>query len=220
MNKFLDFKLFEEHHSRNTATVEALSKKCKELYELVEKWVFSYQTTADSKIDITKISDSGSSGSSGSFVSRNIEWWLGGLEDGKLKNLFSGETNEFIIKGLFMSHQGFFHISIDTDMYVRYSSGAGRGSVIDVYSKDRSGESHLITININLGHNGENLVVCVNSGHPSKTKDIEKSLKDYLIKTFDPEFKIGGLTLIEYIEKNKGRAAARKFGFDPKYNHE
>lgn len=193
MSKFLSFELFEHSHSSNNKAVDELFKKCTDIYHAVNAW--------------SKIKNSETSrvrwvtGEKGEFeAKREIAWWLGGIEDGEVKNLYDKIINGIEITGLFYSNQGFYNIKVSTNIPTQFDSS--------------------MVINVNIGHDGEKIVLSISSGYPNETKKIEDSIEAYLREHCNFEFKIDGLTLIEYMEKNKGRTAARKFGFNPKQSHE
>ena len=63
-----------------------------------------------------------------------------------------------------------------------------------------------------MGHDGEKLVLCVFSGYP-ETKKIENDIQKLVEKHFDPEFKIGGMTILQYLHDKRGFIASKRFGF-------
>jgi len=193
MNKFLSFELFEHGYSTNNKAVDELFGKCIDIYHAVNEWSKTRSSESSRVRWVT-----GEKGEKD--AKREIEWWLGGIETGEVKNLYDKIIDGIEIPGLFFSNQGFYNIKVATDFPTQFDSN--------------------VVINVNIGHDGEKIVLSISSGYPNQTKKIEDSIEAYLKEHCDFEFKIGDLTLIEYMEKNKGRTAARKFGFNPKHSHE
>jgi hypothetical protein len=182
-------KLFEDF-KENSDTLR-LTEKCIELFDVVIEWskVHDVQVTYEDKTDVRKVK--------AEIKHFNVGWWwLSQAIAGKKDTLYSMHSDfqkmdGIIIPGLFISSQGFFNIKIITRMASKFGT---------------------IYINVNLGHNGENLVVGVGSGHP-ETKQLEASLEKYINEHFDPEYKIDGMSLNDYLHKKRGDISGKKFGF-------
>lgn len=133
---------------------------------------------------------------SGMGSSNTAKTWFDNMLMGRRGVLYNGKTHD-----RFFADDEILHIQHIVALNFNFTSSIASGS--------RMGAG---TVFVDLGHDGENFVIAITSTNRKESYKLEEIIFNHLKDTYDPTYKIGDVTVRDFMEKYKGRAARKKFG--------